>query len=155
MGNLSGCSNNNGTPQNPNVPGDAVTIKGKDSVGLEFALNSSRDGYQLVGLGTCTDNVLIIPSKHLGLPVDFINSLAFPEGNNITEILLPNTIKSISSDAFRKCNNLINIEISPDNQYYKSIGGNLYSSKGNCLIQYALGKEAEHFVLPDHVEIIY
>ena len=153
--NLCGCSVDNGSSQISGVTGDPVTIVGSDSEGLEFSLDSSGAGYKLTGLGTCTDNVLIIPSMYLGRPVVSIGQSVFPDSNNITQILIPNTIKSIVIESFNNCYNLVNIEVAPGNQYYKSIAGNLYSGKGTCLFQYAIGKKDEYFAVPNFVERIY
>ena len=41
-----------------------------------------------------------------------------------------------------------------NNQYYKSIDGNLYTKDGKTLIQYAIGNEAISFIIPDSVTSI-
>ena len=41
--------------------------------------------------------------------------------------------------------------MSKNNNYYKSIDGNLYSKDGAKLIQYAIGKKQNEFVIPDSV----
>ena len=41
-----------------------------------------------------------------------------------------------------------------NNLNYKSIDGNLYSKDGKTLIQYAIGKTATSFVIPDSVTTI-
>ena len=55
---------------------------------------------------------------------------------------------------FRSCENLTSITADPENEYYQSIDGNLYSKDGKTLIQYAIGKEATSFTIPDSVTTI-
>lgn len=61
---------------------------------------------------------------------------------------------NIGECAIYNCFALENIEVDKNNQYYKSIDGNLYSKDGTILIQYALGKKDTSFVIPDFVTTI-
>ncbi|MBR7100346.1 MAG: leucine-rich repeat domain-containing protein, partial [Clostridia bacterium] len=44
--------------------------------------------------------------------------------------------------------------VDEDNRYYKSIDGNLYTKDGKTLVQYASGKTATQFIIPDSVTSI-
>ena len=83
------------------------------SAGLEFKLGSDGRSYEVVGLGTCTDKIIVIPSTHEGLPVVGIESVAFAY-SDIVSIYIPNTMKkangiAISSGAFMECFHLVEV----------------------------------------------
>ena len=63
-------------------------------------------------------------------------------------------VKTIYEHVFYYCKKLKEIEVDQNNLKYKSIDGNLYTKNGTTLIQYALGKEAEKFVIPNTVKSI-
>lgn len=67
---------------------------------------------------------------------------------------IPDNVISIGNHAFFGCENLTNIIVDVNNQNYKSIDGNLYSKDGKTLIQYAIGKTATSFSIPDGVASI-
>ena len=121
------------------------------SEGLEFKLNSDNMGYTVTGLGTCTDEEVIIPRKYKGLLVTSIGDLAFFFCSSIKSIKIPSTITSIGRQAFALCMNMTSIEVDENNEYYKSIDGNLYSKDEKTLIQYAIAKKETVFVIPNTV----
>ena len=62
--------------------------------------------------------------------------------------------KIISEWVFHKHQLLTNIDVDENNEYYKSIDGNLYTKDGKTLIQYAIGKIDTLFIIPDSVTSI-
>ena len=74
--------------------------------------------------------------------------------SNITNILIPSSVTSISNTSWSSCVHLKNILVDENNEYYKSINGNLYDKEGKTFIQYASGKEDKEFTIPDGVETI-
>lgn len=66
-------------------------------------------------------------------------------------VKIPDSVRSISYGAFAGCSSLTSIEVSSNNQTYKSIDGNLYTKSGTSLRQYAAGKTATTFTIPDSV----
>ena len=91
-----------------------------DSEGLEFELNEDGLSYSVVGIGTCTDTDIVIPSTHKGLPVTIIGDMAFAAidlenqvilESDITSIVIPNSIEKIGMGAFAYCTSLTSIEI--------------------------------------------
>ena len=83
-----------------------------------------------------------------------IGEYAFYGCESLTDITIPESVYYIGSKAFYGCNLLENIEVNENNEYYKSIDGNLYSKDGTSLIQYATGKTQIEFTIPNTVTIV-
>ncbi len=79
---------------------------------------------------------------------------AFSNCDSLTEIVIPDSVTSIGNFAFGSCNNLTSISVNENNTNYQSIDGNLYSKDGTTLIQYAIGKKAIEFTIPNGVTTI-
>ena len=147
------------------------------SVGLNYYLNSDCMSYSVGGIGTCTDNDVIIPAEYDGLPVTTIGSYAFYKCSNLTSvtigdsvtiigdyafeycraltsITIPDSVTTIGDSAFSDCSNLMSIIVDENNEAYQSVDGNLYSKDGTVLIAYAIGKADTSFVIPDSVTTI-
>ena len=99
------------------------------SEGLEFGLLSDGASYALIGMGTCTDIDLVIPSHYNGLPVTRILTYStfqtgedsppddIPEvdydrekykgislyNSNVRSIVIPGTVNTIEAYAFVEC----------------------------------------------------
>ncbi len=86
--------------------------------------------------------------------ITIIEMYAFEGCDSLTQIVIPNSITSIGEGAFRNCSSLTNIKVDANNATYKDIDGNLYSKDGTTLLQYANGKTATAFVVPDSVTSI-
>lgn len=86
-------------------------VKAQDSTGLEFEENG--DGYTLIGMGSCTDKLVIVPETYNGKPVTSIGSSAFEGNTDIVSVKLPDSVKSIGSSAFAGCTSLKSVNI-PD-----------------------------------------
>lgn len=81
------------------------------SEGLEFALNEEKDGYSVIGIGTCKDSVINIPPTYNGLPVTEIGKFAFGFRLDIVEVNIPNCITIIGQEAFFGCTKLEKVTI--------------------------------------------
>ena len=125
----------------------------KFSEGLYYKLNRHGNGYELAGIGTCTDTEIIIPDTYEGLPVTAIYDLRSFE--NVTSIKIPASVEYLDTHPLNICKSITKIEVDENNKNYKSIDGHLYSKDGEMLIKYAIGKEATSFVIPDSVKWIY
>ena len=145
--------------------------------GLSYKLNEEGTGYTVSGIGTAMDTDIVIPSEYKGLPVTSIGDYAFSECTSLTSIVIPDSVTSIGVQAFSSCTSLTSIDI-PDsvtsigdwafssctsltsitvdenNTAYASIDGNLYNKDKTTLIQYAIGKTATEFTIPDSVTSI-
>ena len=84
---------------------------------LAFELREDGKSYALVGIGSCSRDVIRVPETYMGKPVTEIGDRALANMNfkvgdsTITEVILPDTIESIGKEAFFLCNNLRSISL--------------------------------------------
>ena len=86
--------------------------------------------------------------------VTSIGLMVFEDCKSLISVTIPDSVTSVGDYAFHGCTSLKNIEVDGENEYYKSIDGNLYSKDGTMLIQYAVGKQDTSFTIPDSVTSI-
>ena len=115
--------------------------------------------------------------KRITIPdsVTLIGSHAFDYAN-LTHIVIPNNVGSIGSNAFDFCSNLksitigsgvtafgehtftycgvTNITVDANNPEYCSVDGNIFTKDKIGFIQYARGKTATSYIIPDSVTFI-
>ena len=94
--------------------------------------------------------------KQITIPngVETIEAEAFKQCNNLTDVSIPESVSFIEYDAFNLCDNLISIKVDASNKEYSSLDGNLYNKNQTELIQYAIGKSASSFTVPEGVIFI-
>lgn len=97
------------------------------SEGLSYLLSSSGGKLEcrIMGIGTCTDTDIVIPTECEGVEVVSINSAAF-KGCNITSVAVPPSVRSIGDQAFWNCTGLRRVELFDG---LRSIG---YSAFADC-----------------------
>lgn len=130
------------------------------SIGLEYKLNSDGLTYTVKGVGTCTDNEVVIPTVHRdGRLIIAIGGYAFLDCTNITSVIIEYGITSIGVRAFDGCNALQTIEI-PDsitkigNYVFDNCGKLQYNEYDNA---YYLGNNDNKFfalILAKNYEIL-
>ena len=86
--------------------------------------------------------------------VTSIGGFAFFGCSSLKSITIPEGVSSIGDYAFSGCTGLTSIDVSEDNEYYKSIDGNIYSKNGEIFVLYAPGKTATSFTIPSSVTSI-
>ena len=86
-------------------------IPATGSIGLQYELNNDKKGYRVTGIGTCTDTDILIPDIYNNLPVTNIYHRAFYECTNLTSVVIPDSVTTISTWAFYCCNNLTSVTI--------------------------------------------
>ncbi len=111
----------------------------KTSDGLSFELSSDGTYYTVIGIGSCNDTYLVIPSAYNNKPVKAIGKEAFYNCTSITSIYIPDSILSIGNSSFYKCTGITDITIpsSVTNIKPNAFGGcvsltNIHFNATNC-----------------------
>ena len=81
------------------------------SSGLEYRAICENQ-LSLCGIGSCSDENIIVPESVDGKTVISIDSFAFRRNDAIKSISLPNTIDYIGAEAFAWCKNLESVKLS-------------------------------------------
>ena len=76
---------------------------------------------------------------------------AFYNCETMQSVIIPDSVDKIGRGVFWGCAALNTIEVSPDNMWYCSKDGVLYSKDKTKLIGYPIGKNDNSFVIPDSV----
>lgn len=117
------------------------------SVGLEIEYADSFYGCRVVGRGTCTDEVIVIPGEYEGNPVVTIAPEAFYKDETLKKIYLPDTLTSLGSKAVFACPNL---------EYNEQDGICYLGSEENpfLLLSMVRDKEITELNVPEQTRII-
>lgn len=75
----------------------------------------------------------------------------YPHGKEEISYTIPESVISIADGAIDERSKLENIYVDPNNDYYESIDGVLFSSGGHRLKQYPAGRKQTHYTIPDSV----
>lgn len=86
--------------------------------------------------------------------VTTIGSYAFLGCKNLLDLTFGKSVETIGNELIRDNLKLTSINVAEGNEHFSSKEGNLYNLEGNVLIQYALGKQATSFVVPEGVTTI-
>jgi len=90
-----------------------------------------------------------IPSR-----VCIIEDEAFRGCENLKSLFIPKSVEKIGEDVFFITPSLERIDVDFENNYFKSIDGNLYTKDGKVLIRYCPKRTDKEFIIPNGVEII-
>lgn len=131
---------------------DMIVTNNSSLEGLEFEV--VNDQYHVMGKGRDDVGAVIIPSTYEGTAVTAIGPEAFMNNENITYIYIPESVTTISEIALMSCTSLLYIDVSEDNECFKSVDGVLYSKDGSQLIRYPLGRDKASYSIPEGVEVI-
>ena len=138
--------------------------------GSNIAYKSLEDGWEMVDL--------VIPSEYRGRPVteigawafrnsDILRSVIIPESiekivagaffdcNHLERVTIPKSVKYILGAPFESCNSLCEMLVDPQNAYYCSVDGNLYSKDQSEFVFYAPGKTQAKFEIPQGVSSVH
>lgn len=80
--------------------------------------------------------------------------IAYPADKNDSTYMIPKEVEKIYSGAFAGCKNLVEINVEPENPYYKSVDGMLVRMKGNGLLAYPIGRKESSCVIPEGIQSI-
>lgn len=106
---------------------------GEGSKGLRYDLigREGEESWAVIGIGSCEDEDIVIPSEYRNLPVTEICGPSFSTdgfaSGNIKSITIPASVTYIWDGAFVKCSLLERIVIDENNT--------TYYSEGNCVIE--------------------
>lgn len=85
--------------------GRCIVCNRTETLGLEYEFNEPTQFtpgyYTLVGIGTCTDNDIIIPMHHDGVLISKIAESAFANNDKITSISIQSNIKTVANYLFK------------------------------------------------------
>lgn len=112
------------------------------------------DGVTIIGQQAFYD-CRVLKNVILGDGLITLDGWAFYYCYLLENITIPKNVKNISNSAFGGCFANIDISVDEENQYFKSIDGNLYSKDETTFVKYAIGKQASDFVIPDGVTSIF
>ena len=73
---------------------------------------------------------------------------------NLTSIRIGDNVKNISNEAFDGCNNLMEINVSNENNYFSSVDGVLYNKDKTTLVKFPKAKEGSSFTLLNTITYI-
>ncbi len=79
--------------------------------GLALTLNSDQMSYSVSGIGTCTDQLIVIPGQYNNLPVTGISDRAFYGCSRLTGVRIPEGVTDIGSEAFYGCYGLSAVDL--------------------------------------------
>lgn len=100
--------------------------------------------------GGCT----ALKSVAIGEGVTSIGVSAFKNCSALESIFVPASVSSIGTAAFGCCKSLKNISVNKDNNSYSSADGNLFNKDKSTLLQYAIAKPNDKYVIPNGVTSI-
>ncbi|MBE6578074.1 MAG: hypothetical protein E7653_08080 [Ruminococcaceae bacterium] len=125
-----------------------------DVYGLKFV--SRGDGTcSVAGIGSCLKTEFEIPTVSPdGDKVTKIDDNAFTNCKELVSVTIPSTVKTVGTGAFRGCEKLVAVNVSPDNEVYCSIGGVLFSKDKTVLICYPMNRQGINYLLSTDVKAI-
>lgn len=137
---FTGCDNLteiNVSPNNKNYSSvDGVLFDKMQTTLIQYPAGKKSDDY--IFPGTITD----------------IGANAFQDNSSLSKITIPDNVTNIEVRALENCDNLTEINVSPNNPNYSSIDGVLFDKTQTTLIQYPVGKMADSYIIPDRVVAI-
>ena len=83
-----------------------------------------------------------------------IGELAFSDCVNLVSIRFGAGVEKINEYSFSRCLTLREITVSPDNPYYSSINGMLFSKDGSILVKYPVGRTERTVTVPHTVKTV-
>lgn len=90
---------------------ETETLRARWSLGLACYKNSSTQTCTITGMGTCTDQEVVIPESIDGYKVTSIGAAAFYNCTSITKVSIPEGVTEIGLDAFGQCYGIVSITI--------------------------------------------
>ncbi|MBQ4105409.1 MAG: leucine-rich repeat protein [Clostridia bacterium] len=127
------------------VVADSFVIAGDN---FEYVLNEEGT-YTITGYDG-EDEILEIPAYIDGVAVTELSSYSLYNDIVGYKLIIPETIKKIGGSALT-CNNLTEIEVHPDNEFFCDVDGVIYNKDVSMLIYYPEGREELSYTVPSTV----
>ena len=98
--------------------------------------------------GTCGDGLTWTLSDDGELEISGSGSLSGASWNeqNVLQVTIPEGVTSIEEGLFMGCVNLVNINVSPSNNYYSSADGVLLSKDKTILVEFPAGRSGAYTI---------
>jgi len=87
--------------------------------------------------------------KSVYIYAEYVYDGAFRDCNSLTDVYIGSKVRHF--DCFTTNKSISNITVSPDNEYYKTIDGNLFDYDGDTLYRYIGTKTNSTYIIPDKV----
>jgi len=120
---------------------------------------------------------VVIPTEYRGKPVtkigwdsfrqcQILRSITIPEGitgihshtfydcNNLEKVHLPKSMKNFWGGCFASCDSLKEVTVDPDNPWFYSVDGVVYTKDQKELVFYPPGKTDAEFAIPEGCSVI-
>lgn len=81
-----------------------------ESMGLEF-VDIGGGELKLVGIGSCEDEMVVIPKYEGSFKVVAVERKAFLNNRKITAVIIPDSVETIGEEAFKNCTKLTSVII--------------------------------------------
>ena len=108
---------------------------------------------EIIGDG-CFRNASFLSSVELPEGLEKIGDDVFAYCNDLSYLHLPSTLSSLGKGAFLAMESLKEIDVSPDNKFFSSLNGDLYSKDRTVFYHYSHSKGEDVFTLPESVRTI-
>ncbi len=135
-----------GSEENPYMV--LISVADKDSESFSFHPDTVVIG------GSAFEACSLLREIRIPEGILSIGDAAFSNCPSLETLYLPKSLENVYSPLFSKCESLLEINVSEENLYFKSINGSLFSRDGAHLIKYATGKKDSCYRIPDDVTVI-
>lgn len=132
--------------------GDNVTYTIDSDGLLTFSGNGATKNYEHIGDTPWYDNRKLVKKAVIGKGVTSLGDNLLSDMQNVTEIILPSSVKSISDFAINYCDSLQKIQVDGSNRYFcNDAYGVLYSKNEKTLVHYPDGLALDSYTVPSSV----
>ena len=133
---------------------------------VEYSLDAQTDTYKLAYYtDTAAATELTIPDEFEGKKVTAIGELAINNADSLQVIKIGKNVTDIDKWAITNCRQLREIQVAPENEFYCSVDGVLFSKDKTTLLTYPNAKSAEYardgkllqkgsYIVPDGVVVL-
>ena len=135
------------------IPNSVISIRSSAFYGTALYDNAGNWTNNVLYIDNCLIEAKTKLSGSYEIAVDtrVIAGEAFYGCSKLTQITIPNSVKSIGNYTFIDCDALIAIHVESGNPAYCSIDGILFNKEKTTLVRYPTGKPEMTYTIPDGV----